>query len=97
MNFRQLTYIKWQDSVGCGSHWAETDGSEALDHFCHSVGWVVAESDRSLVIVPHISPESEALGVSNQGCGDMTIPKPAIVQRVVMDLDSLLNARTDQP
>jgi hypothetical protein len=94
---RALTYVKWQDSVGCGQSWAETDGIEAPEHYCHSVGWVVAESDRSIVIVPHVSLESEFFGLKNQGCGDMTIPKPAIVQRTVMDLDSLVNGIKGSP
>lgn len=68
--------VEWWDSFGCSSSWEEIDDiPKPKPMLCRSVGWIVRESKSSVVIVPHIA---EIPHRSNQGCGDMLIPKCAI-------------------
>lgn len=80
---RNLEYIEWEDSYGCSSRWSEID--DAADPgimICRSVGWVVRESKKLIVIVPHLANLD---GEENeQGCGDMTIPTASILRRVAL-------------
>lgn len=69
----ELVYLEWVDSAGY-TGWQKL---ETLQHnmdalSIKSVGWIVAENQDILTIVPHISPSS--------GCGDLTIPKAVITK-----------------
>ena len=77
-----LVFVRWVDSFGSSSEWSETEGLEAKSHVCHSVGWLKAESDDSIVVIPHISPANSEIGSDEHGCGDMTIPKRAIIEQI---------------
>ena len=75
----RLVAVEWVDSYGCGSVWSELPDT-APAHHCYSVGWLVRQSDDVVVIVPHLSPPHADIGAEEQGCGDMTIPRVAIVE-----------------
>lgn len=82
---KELCYIHWVDSFGCSSSWESLEDLEAprpLD--VYSVGWVVLESDTAVTLVPHIHGGRESVGAVPSGCGDMTIPKLAIMKRVIL-------------
>lgn len=79
MNNR-IVAVKWVDSYGCSPSWEAIQDISPKLHFCYSVGWVAQESNDVLVIVPHFSPENSEIGATAHGCGDMTIPKRAIIR-----------------
>ena len=74
-----LTLIRWMDARGVGSDWESLEDIELQVTECQSVGWVLAERDDCVLVVPHIvlSPNHDP----EQGCGDMAIPKSAILSR----------------
>ena len=77
----KLVYVKWVDSYGCGHAWGEISDISPAPHYCHSVGWIVSESDECIVVVPHLSPAHDEIGAVENGCGDMTIPKVSIINQ----------------
>jgi len=74
-----LVLCEWEDSYGCSQNWQaiEADGEPQL-MTCKSVGWVIRKNRRCIVIVPHLSLNTEL--AEQQGCGDMTIPTASIVR-----------------
>jgi len=74
-----LELIKWQDAMGVGPNWQETDqiGPERL--VITSVGKVISEDEDTVVIVSHIGGPTEAS--PEQACGDMHIPRASILSR----------------
>ena len=82
MKFR-LEQVVWQDAFGVSAAWESIDGivSDAL--MIDSVGWVIDENKHQLVLCPHVSSANHAHS-SQQGCGDMTIPKRSIIKRTVI-------------
>jgi hypothetical protein len=78
----KLVLIEWLDSAS-GSGWRSLDTikSQPGALFCSSVGWVVDEAEEYVSLVSHLAREPKQ-DTPHQGCGDMTIPRPAI-QRVV--------------
>lgn len=74
-----LVKVVWVDSYGCGSAWEPLSSLKAMKHECVSVGYIVKDNGQCLVVVPHISPENVVLAVDEQGCGEMIIPKVAVV------------------
>ena len=82
---KYLYLVKWRDAFGCGSDWTPLDEIEIADYIISTVGWKVTEDDNYIVIVPHLYETSGS--VISQGCGEMTIPKSAIIST------SLLNER----
>lgn len=81
MKKHKLEYIEWADSIGVGSSWEHMENLAAKLHVCFSVGWIVKETRKVIVVVPHISPKSNEHNSVDSGCGDMTIPKSAIIKR----------------
>jgi hypothetical protein len=71
--------IEWVDSSGAG-HWKTLPQSKppSLTR-CISVGWVIGETKECVEIASTWSPEDDT--TDEQCCGDMTIPKVAIVSR----------------
>jgi len=68
----KLVYIEWVDSCGDSSRWRELDDiKKDKPVLIRSVGWLLAETQESKTIVPHLSD-------SDHGQGEMTIPKSAI-------------------
>ena len=74
-----LVLVKWLDSYGCSSEWQPIKDINAPAMVCSSVGWLVHEGEDSIVVVPHMSPPDHA-HAEWQGCGDMTIPRVAVVE-----------------
>jgi hypothetical protein len=74
-----LVLCEWEDSYGCSPTW-EVIEADKKPHgmMCKSVGWLIRKSKRWIVIVPHLSENTEIS--EKQGCGDMTIPTAAIVR-----------------
>lgn len=76
----KLWLIDWEDAFGCSTAWAQIENLE-VDHLtCRSVGEIVYEDKRVIVVVPHTSAKDHRHS-ERQGCGDMTIPKSAIRRR----------------
>lgn len=74
----RLVLIEWIDSFGCSSTWQELDDIEKpTPMICRSVGWLLSDDDKCVVIVPHVTDEHKS--TPRQGCGDMTIPRVCIV------------------
>ena len=82
----KLAYVEWVDSYGCSSQWESTKDVKALVHTCYSVGWVVKETEDTLVVVPHLSPANAAIDADEQGCGEMAIPLKSIIERVELSI-----------
>lgn len=79
----QLVMIEWLDSFGVGPAWEPIyDETELKLPVCVSVGYVVKENDSAICVVPHVFPADEEIGAVKSGCGDMTIPRAAIVRTV---------------
>ena len=77
----KLVLIEWMDSHS-GRGWQDRDRIESAAQplYCKSVGWLLKETKDVAVIVPHISGRDSMI----QGCGDLVIPKRAIVKMVVL-------------
>lgn len=76
----RLVYVEWLDSFGCSSSWQKLDIESCEPMVCKSVGWLLHDGPTCKVIVPHVS------GVTNEGCGDMTIPTVAVVRMTDLDV-----------
>lgn len=77
-----LVLIEWEDSFGVGPSWEPIpDDLDPAPASCFSAGWLVAENDRVVTLVPHIHDADESIGAVLSGCGDMTIPKSCILKR----------------
>ena len=72
--------VEWVDSHS-GRGWQDLDklGDVAKPLYCRSVGWLIAETRKCKVIVPHISGE-ENKDILLQGNGDIAIPTRAIIR-----------------
>jgi hypothetical protein len=75
---RELVLVEWEDSCGAGRDWSPLDQATAKALPCRSVGWMVAESESALLLVPHLHDSDEELGVKASGCGELTIPRRAV-------------------
>lgn len=70
----KLVYIEWEDCCGDGGRWRDLDDvKKDRTVIIRSVGWLVAESEKSKTIDPHLSD-------LNHGQGEMTIPKSGITK-----------------
>jgi len=83
----RLVFVEWLDSFGCSSDWKDLSDFQAKPLTCFSVGWLVYDGEECKVVVPHISDQNNE-HVSQQGCGDMTIPTKAILRIVDLILPS---------
>lgn len=85
----KLVYIKWIDAFGVGADWEPIeDMLEDSPMECESVGWIAKETEHYILIVPHIHG-AVVVGANRRseesGCGDMAIPKKAILERKELD------------
>lgn len=71
----KLVQVEWEDSFGCAVHWESLEGVKCEPAVAMTAGWVVAESERGLLVVPHRVQTID----DEQGCGDMVIPKRCIL------------------
>ena len=76
----KLVYVEWRDAAGAGSDWSDVDWLEENRRtiVCRSVGWLAADTDLEIVLVPHLHPDTDD-NAKSQGCGDIAIPKSAIL------------------
>lgn len=73
----KLVMVEWVDSYGVSSSWEDTsDISKVQPVNCVSVGWVLFEDDTVVTVLPH---KAILPGGGTQGCGEMTIPRQAII------------------
>lgn len=81
--------VEWVDSSGCSPSWQEDAAGDVPLMTCQSVGWILREDEKGMIVAPHRSCP-EGLGVEStisgqvdepQYCGEMTIPKCAIISR----------------
>ncbi len=71
--------IEWEDSYGCSSRWEDiATEREPQALLCRSLGWVMRQSKRFIVLIPHLAKNDDL--EAHQGCGDMVIPLAAIVR-----------------
>jgi hypothetical protein len=83
----ELELIVWKDSYGCSPVWEELDESAPLQvMLCESIGRVIRETDEAVLIAPHSTLYKLDAIIMKQYCGDMTIPKCAIVSRSVLQI-----------
>lgn len=85
MDKYNIELIKWADSYGVSASWEEINPVDEIPHVhCFSIGYIVAEDEEHIVVVPHMHPENDVIGATESGCGDMTIPKCSIVEREIL-------------
>jgi len=75
MKMDELCYIEWVDSRGTHGSWTELSSMDTSYCIINSVGFILKETDDLIHLVPHVSYDSD------QGCGDMVIPKVCITKR----------------
>lgn len=73
----RLVMIEWADAYGVSADWVPLPIA-AHEHRIHSVGWLVAESDAAVCLVPHLSLGGQASDSPAAACGDMVVPRSAI-------------------
>jgi len=81
----KLVLIEWVDSYGCSSAWSSVDNCNVAPMVCKSVGWLIHDDKKCKVVVPHLS-QSNHPNANQQGCGDMTIPSPAVLKIVELSV-----------
>lgn len=74
-----LVWVLWADAYGVSAGWQTLSELKPVLLKVNSVGWVEYEDEDILVLVPHIVGSTP--NTVKQGCGDMTIPKTAIISR----------------
>lgn len=82
----KLVYIEWEDSCGSNGRWTEIEDMKPDQPKHKSIGWILQETKRWIVIVPHISSYLEHPKVAYTGQGQMTIPKSAILKKKIINL-----------
>lgn len=76
----KLVLVTWIDALGCSSSWRDKEHlADSKPLLCRSVGWILRDDDKYIVLVPHIADETQYN--EWQGCGDMTIPR-GMIQKV---------------
>ena len=75
----RLVLVEWEDSHQSRG-WEEL--SEIRDEVavCRSVGWLVHDGERAVVIAPHLSVPTS--GIIPQGTGVMTVPTRSVLRLV---------------
>lgn len=76
-NPMRLITVYWDDSHS-GRGWRPLadirECAEVLE--CQSVGWIVADTKKVILLASSLSGDGERIG--QQGCGDIAIPKKSI-------------------
>jgi len=83
---QQVYVIVWEDSSTTETMYWErlSDIKNEPSVISISVGMIVKESDDNIIVIPHISDIEIEDGV---GCGMMTIPKSAILNRIKIEIE----------
>ena len=78
---RKLVLVEWLDSRR-GEGWVRLDELESSVTRCLSVGWIVAKDRTSVTLAGHLGENPD------QCCGDLTIPKKAVVRMTSLTIPS---------
>lgn len=70
--------VEWVDSVGDGG-WQERNALAANPHICHTIGWLIEEGPKAILLAGSYGPKQGH--VPEQFSGTMVIPKCAILSR----------------
>ena len=93
MNDYPVVLVRWEDSHGLPNGWCGAEDTECDEPvICESVGWLVRDSPRAIIVVPHYHPEHRG-GDSSIG-GDMQIPRSAIVHLQELEPGRFLPSKT---
>ena len=69
----QIVLVKWEDTRGVTQEWTDFRLLAKADPcICYSVGLVLKENKRRIVVVPHWGNDPCS------GCGEMAIPASAV-------------------
>ena len=79
-----IELVNWIDSYGCSTNWTSPDDIHCAVHHCFSVGYILKESEETIIIAPHYSPLNKSIGTNEHVCGDMSIPKVSIISREII-------------
>lgn len=77
MDKRKLVLVEWLDSRR-GEGWVRLDEIDGSVTRCRSVGWIIAKDSESVTLAGHVGENPE------QCCGDLTIPKRAVVRMTAL-------------
>lgn len=73
----KLVMVSWADARGVHEQWIPLEDMRGGGvYIVQSVGWIVEETKKYVHLCPHLGTDPDL------GCGDMVIPKSAIVKRV---------------
>lgn len=79
--FYELEKVEWLDCSGGTSDWISLDDiKKRVPVLIHSIGYIVKETDRFIIIVPHIACDPEE-NYSPSACGELIIPLVNITKR----------------
>ena len=81
-----MVMIEWLEAYGCAEDWrdlATIKNDRPL--ICKSVGWMIDPGGDAdcVTIIPHITTGDHD-NITPQACGDMTIPKRAIIKTTIL-------------
>ena len=72
----EIVLVKWEDAFGCPEGWQMLDEVERETSLVQSVGFVAAETETTLTIVPHVGGLNRE---TQQAAGAITLPKRQII------------------
>lgn len=73
----KLVQVEWEDSAQPVSGWHYLEDAPPLESVvCKSVGWIIADNDRVIMLAPNLGDYKSGDGA--QGSGFMRIPKRAV-------------------
>lgn len=75
----QLVQVEWEDSARPMPEWMHLSDAPKLEVIeCVSVGWLIGENKRILMLAPNIGDRDN--GNNAQACGFIRIPRKAILR-----------------
>lgn len=83
----ELVYIEWEDACGPQGIWVDIEDMKPDQPINKSVGWLVAEDERWVIVVPHLASGPNNPEVAYTGQGEMTIPKSAILKKKILNIE----------
>jgi hypothetical protein len=88
---KDVTFIKWVDSVSSLGHWIVPDELKFEERYCYSIGYVIKENDKLLYIAAHVSFNIDDKEKYDQIAGEILIPKCSIIERNVIKMVDVLH------
>jgi hypothetical protein len=74
---KEMLLVDWVDSSAAHG-WNHIDAINPALKVCTSIGFLINETEDALIIAAHLSFDPDLC------CGDMSIPKVAIVKRLIV-------------